>query len=421
MPLPLNSNQAVAVVVDAYGPGRWYPSYFARHGVTCVHVQSTPEPLPRLTPVDLPAFYDNIVHRGDIEDTMARIRALGGRLICVIPGVEPGVLLADRLSESLGVVSNGTAKSEPRRDKYQMAVALHTAGVAVPAFFKSGDLDAILAHVRANPGWPRVIKPLDSAGCNGVFVCKDEAEIRKAYAENIGQTNNMGRVNREMLVQSFLAGQEYMVNTVSSAGRHIVSDIWHAKKVFLEGRGFIYDRNELLDGADPVALELSAYVQTVLDALGVKHGPAHAEVIMTSDGPVLVEVGVRMSGLVDPVYNDLVLHANQISLTVEAYVHPEQFSARRDAPYTLKMQAMQVCLISQVSGTVKAIPFATRLDDLASLVGVGLKLKPGAPISTTIDLSSCPGVCNLAHADQAVMEADCAAIRARFATGVELA
>jgi hypothetical protein len=34
-----------------------------------------------------------------------------------------------------------------------------------------------------------------------------------------------------------------------------------------------------------------------LDALGIAHGPTHAEVMMLADGPCLVEVGARFHGV----------------------------------------------------------------------------------------------------------------------------
>jgi hypothetical protein len=45
---------------------------------------------------------------------------------------------------------------------------------------------------------------------------------------------------------------------------------------------------------------LRAYVAKVLDALGLHFGASHAEVIVTKDGPCLVEVGARMHGALGP-------------------------------------------------------------------------------------------------------------------------
>ena len=38
---------------------------------------------------------------------------------------------------------------------------------------------------------------------------------------------------------------------------------------------------------------LIPYVQGVLDALQIKNGPTHGEVMMTADGPCLVEMNCR--------------------------------------------------------------------------------------------------------------------------------
>lgn len=418
------ARKLIAIVVDAYGAAKAYPRYFRQLGVTVLHLQSTPTLLPALTPFDITDYDAAIVHQGDCDETIAQLRKIAdmfaGEIICVIPGVEPGVLLADTLSEQLGVTSNGTALSLARRDKYQMAKALDARGIRVPRYAQFSNLDAVLNYATTNPSWPLVIKPLNSAGCNGVFVCKDPDALRRAYTEIIGKTNNMGMVNEEVIVQSFLDGQEYMVNSVSCNGHHYFTDIWHAKKFFLSDRGFIYDRNELLSVDSDEAQQLIAYTRTVLDALGILHGPAHAEVIMTKDGPTLVEIGARISGLVVPDYNDTLLGYNQVALAVDAYIRPEYFLARSTAPYQLKKQGMQVCLVAKKSGRIDAIPFRDQLDKIASLHSYSLKIKEGGLLHETIDLSSSPGSCNLCHDSLSVLECDYITLQESFGEGVLL-
>lgn len=44
--------------------------------------------------------------------------------------------------------------------------------------------------------------------------------------------------------------------------------------------------------------ELFTYMKNALDAVDIKYGASHGEVIMCHDGPCLVEVGARMHGRV---------------------------------------------------------------------------------------------------------------------------
>lgn len=416
--------QPIAVVVDAYGAAKSYPHYFRQLGVKVIHLQSTPTLLPALTAFDVADYDSAIIHHSNDDETIAHLKqaanTLKGEIVCIIPGVEPGVLLADAMSEKMGLIGNGIALSLARRDKYEMAKVLHAAGISIPNFAKFSTLDDVLNYASTQAHWPLVIKPLNSAGCNGVFICKDTEALRHAYGEIIGKTNNMGTINQEVIVQSFLKGQEYMVNSVSCNGQHYFTDIWHAKKFFLENRGFIYDRNELLSADTSEAQQLMSYVQTVLDALGIQYGPAHAEVMMTEDGPKLIEIGARVSGLVVPDYNDALLGHNQVALAVDAYIRPEYFLSKTTMPYQIKQYGMQVCLVAQKSGQIRAIPFHDQLESLSSLFSYSLKIKEGGFLHETIDLSSSPGVCNLSHDDWCVLEQDYAALRKYFAEGVAL-
>jgi len=52
--------------------------------------------------------------------TLDALEALPFHIVALIPGAETGVELADRLSEKLGLRSNGEKGSEARRNKYVM-------------------------------------------------------------------------------------------------------------------------------------------------------------------------------------------------------------------------------------------------------------------------------------------------------------
>ena len=86
-------------VVDGYSTGNYLPPAFARLGLGAVHLLSTPEPRPGLQPPILGAYEAEVVYTGTVEEAAA---ALGPyRPVAVLAGSEPGVPLADALSERL--------------------------------------------------------------------------------------------------------------------------------------------------------------------------------------------------------------------------------------------------------------------------------------------------------------------------------
>lgn len=394
----LKTKKAI-IMVDAYGPARLFREYIKEKGLVCIHIQGTPKPLPRLKMMDLEKYDYCITHDGDPENTIVKIHAACERLeveiLEIIAGVEPGVLLADHLSHHFKLHSNGINKSTARRDKFAMACVLEKANITIPKYLKTNSLDKLSEFFEAEHGQPIVLKPLDSAGSNGVHICHTLQDVGNAYKSIIGAVNNMGSINRELLAQSFLKGTEYFVNTVSHKGKHYVTDIWRAEKKPLPGYANVYDKNFLIDSKSIEYNDLSGYVFQVLDALEIKYGASHTEVIITENGPVIVESASRISGALEPIFNQACLGYDQIQITIESYISPEIFMKRIGNPYPFKKAGLQMYLSAEKSGIVKDSNVEETLKDIDGVISYSLKFEKGGAASKTIDLSSSIGVAHI--------------------------
>merc|ERR1719389_660413 len=92
-----------------------------------------------------------------------------------------------------------------------------------------------------------------------------------------------------------------------------------------------------VDVATPEAQQLIRYTEGVLDALKLDNGPTHGEVIMTSDGPCLVEMNCRAQGGDGnwvPLAKALTGGYSQVDAGVDAYLEPAAFAALPDVPPT---------------------------------------------------------------------------------------
>jgi hypothetical protein len=403
-----------AVVVDAYSTGARLAPRFAAAGLPVVHVQSSPR---------LPDFYmrafrpgdfvENVVHGGDLEATAARLAAHEPAFVVV--GAEPGVPLADVLSERLGLPSNGSALSRARRDKSAMSEALRRAGLRTAEALRTADAAAAAAWAEARDAGPVVVKPLDSAGTDGVSVCENAASIEAAFAANLGRPNALHGANEELLVQELLQGTQLFVNSVSWDGLHHVSEVWRDNKL-RRGANFIYDYEELLPRHGEQQDQVVPYVEAVLDALGIRFGPAHTEVMLTGTGPVLVESGARMHGSVPDEIVDRCTPSHQ-TLTAEAYLDPRSVARRAERPYELVAGAYCVMLISQHEGRIVGDAGLREIEALPSFAGTISMLGPGDDLKRTIDLFSCPGIIYLVDADRERLKADYDRIRELDAAG----
>jgi biotin carboxylase len=226
----------------------------------------------------------------------------------------------------------------------------------------------------------------------------------------------MGLVNNELLIQEYLTGQQYTVNTVTYPGPdgwplHYVSEVWLDCRREVPGGKMIYDRMDLLAGDDPRTQIVGAYITEVLDALGVVCGPAHNEVMVTSAGPVLIEVNARLAGMTDPAAMLRALGDSHVSLAVEAATDPAGFGRRHGRrPYQRLARAVQLDLAADRAGILDPGTLAA-IRSLPTVCGWVGHVAPGDPVRRTVDLVTSPGMLYLAGPADHV-ESDIARIRA---------
>ncbi|MEU9119075.1 ATP-grasp domain-containing protein [Streptomyces sp. NPDC048506] len=403
-----------AVLVDAYSTGNFLPAAFARLGVEAVHVQSSAELMSSMLAPAMEEYQHNYICPDEtaFEQVAAELAAL--RPVAVLAGQEPGVPLADALSERLGLASNGSALSAARRDKYRMIETLRAAGIHCARQSTSGDPAALASWAESAGEYPVVVKPLSSASTDHVYICHDAAEVASAAERVLASVDIFDRPNTEALVQSFLAGTEYIVDTVSVDGRHYVCGVWEYEKRLLDSGSRIYDRDVLLDPDAAPVPDLIAYIHTVLEALGIRNGPAHAEVIVTPDGPALVEIGARLNGNMNPGFHDLCLGTNQADLTALAYARPGEFLERYAGKvYRKRQEAVVHNTQTVLAGVIASVDEAVveKIAALPTVHLVGVKLSPGKRLRPTADLLTSPLRIFMTGLDQAALLSDHRAIQ----------
>jgi hypothetical protein len=400
----MRTDNPTVALVDAYGTGAHLRQAFADRGARLVHVWSTPEPMATMKAPDLAGYRASIVGT-DPAAAARELTALG--VTHVVAGQEPGVPLADTLSELLGLPTNGTASSLARRDKYLMIEAVRAAGLRCAGQRRSGDVEEIVAAA-ARLGYPAVVKPLAGSGSQGVAICADEEQVRQATHELLGTTTMYGQTNTEVLVQSYLDGPEYVVDTVSRDGERYTNAVWRHVKV-RHGTRNIYHLDVLADPGDPGVAELVAYTDAVLDALGVRHGAAHAEVIMTAAGPALVEVGARLNGVAAPEFDRGCTGADQAGVAALAYLDPGRF--RREfagRTYRRSRHAFLYEVRTELDGRLARLDdgVLAEIDGLESVRRRTMRVRAGGRIRPTVDLPSSPMLVYLSHESRAALVRD---------------
>jgi hypothetical protein len=114
--------------------------------------------------------------------------------------------------------------------------------------------------------------------------------------------------------------------------------------------------------------------------------------MLTEDGPVLIECGARLQGTLLPQAIDRAAGASHPKVTAQAYTDPHSVSALAGACYRVEEHSYCVDLISDRAGKIVSDAPLHRLERLDSYFGRVAVPGPGDVLKKTVDLFSSPGV-----------------------------
>ncbi|KER04233.1 hypothetical protein QPK14_09955 [Photorhabdus temperata subsp. temperata] len=199
---------------------------------------------------------------------------------------------------------------------------------------------------------------------------------------------------------------------VSLNSNQLVTEVVKYKKRKLDTGSIIYDIDDIIDSSHPEYNVLVEYTKRVVLALGIFNGPSHAEVMLTPDGPKLVEIAARMDGILRPAIAKLTTGLGQISASAMSIAEPENCNkAIQTEDYTLINHSYNVCLINHRLGIFTANSFMEELKKLPSFCEVVFYVDEGDEIEITKDVFSQPGTVYLVHHDKDVIKKDYEKIR----------
>lgn len=391
------------VVVDPFSSGLHLAEAMHQKGWQCYALITLPEKAQALAPVQ-DYFTEVRLYQDNIEEL--RQHYTDKAIDHVIAGSESGVFVADLLADSLGLAGNGATTSELRRNKFQMQNALAEQGIrAIQQFLAKTPEQAVAAAEKIH-ALPIVVKPTESAGTDGVYFCYSTDEVLQAFDHIYQQKNLYGQLNDAVLIQEYIAGDEYIVDVVVQNGVVRTGGIFIYEKETGPNGAPIYRSINLLPYHGEVQAVLLAYAKQVLPALGVKHGPAHIEIKMEQDKlvPVLIELGARMHGGYGPVFSRYGSGVSQLDLVL-ALLAGVDFTTIAEG-YELSRRTLELFMISKQAGKVRDWAIEALLPTLPSVQWWSIWAKESGYIQVTKDLYSSPGVVVFSHDDESVIAKD---------------
>jgi hypothetical protein len=209
--------------------------------------------------------------------------------------------IAALAAERLGIPYNSPDSVAASRNKFLARERFRTAGLLVPEFHRvplsdGPERTAMEAH------YPCVLKPLGLSASRGVIRVNNPSEFVLAFRriESLLADPDIARLHEDqdrfLQVESFIEGREFALEGLLTGGRLRVLAIFD-KPDPLDGPFFeetIYITPSREDPSTQRAIVETT--EAAIRALGLSHGPLHAEMRVNSRGVWMLEVAARPIG-----------------------------------------------------------------------------------------------------------------------------
>ncbi|HLM57620.1 MAG TPA: ATP-grasp domain-containing protein [Pyrinomonadaceae bacterium] len=204
---------------------------------------------------------------------------------------EPGVLLAARLRERLGVAGMTEQEVMPFRNKDLMKQVLSDAGIRTPRHALATSAEEC-RDAASRIGYPLILKPIDGAGSTDTHRVNDSRQLE----EVISKLGHLSQVN----VEEFIEGEEFTFDTVCVEGEIAYYSIsWYRPRPLI-ARTVQWISPQIIMLRDVEAEELSGgreMGRAVLRALNFRTGFTHMEWYKKADGELVFgEIAARPPG-----------------------------------------------------------------------------------------------------------------------------
>ncbi len=252
-----------------------------------------------------------------------------------------------------------------------------------------------------------MVKYSESASSIGNKVVFSSEEAIEHYNHLKSNLTNVFGVKTEVLLQEFIDGEEYIVDSVSCEGKHMITDIWKYNKIVTKDNNVIYDSTFLVTNLDGEIYNLVRYAFKVLDATGFVYGPCHGEYKIDDNGPVLIETNARPIGLsMNREFLDECLGHHITEIALDSYLYPKMFDQHKLKPYRPKRFAVLKSFISNKEFDANIKPLGIILGLLKSYRWMTTIGDEKIHVPKTIDLDTSIITIKMCHKDKSMVEKD---------------
>lgn len=205
---------------------------------------------------------------------------------CAISLTETGLVSAAYVNNMLKLQGNSLETIMLLKNKQAMRNILNKNNVSL-VHFKMGYGIEDIYNFLDECGEPIILKPIDASGSLGIFKIERCSNINEIW-ENI---NNLDL--QSFIMEEYIDGKEISVEAFSFNGKHKIIGITdkYTQENFVE-----------IGHSMPSQLETNKQKEVIdlvikfLDTVGLKDGPSHTEIKVSSKGPKIIESHNRIGG-----------------------------------------------------------------------------------------------------------------------------
>ncbi|MCJ1678227.1 ATP-grasp domain-containing protein [Streptomyces sp. APSN-46.1] len=322
--------------------------------------------------------------RWDLVEPIARELHEAPGFAAALSLTEPGLEGAASINDLFGLGGTGHEVALRFRDKGVMRrhfAALDPDAVRSAPLRDREDLDAF----GSRHGYPFIVKPTDATASIGVRRVDGPSDIEGVWDEvrrlSGTRTDRVSTlfILRDFLMEEYLDGPEYSVESFSFAGRHVVAAITEkfTDPAHCAELGHAVPAR-LPSGAEEQVRES---VARFLDQIGYRDGVSHTEIRIGKEGPKVIESHNRVAGDAIP---ELVRSAYGIDMMTLALGWPFRLVEELpDRPVAHAGASVRV-LVGE-PGTVESVEGVAEALRQEGVIDVRISAKPGDAVRPVRD------------------------------------
>lgn len=214
---------------------------------------------------------------------------------CHIDGVmtiaHDAALSVARIAHALGLPGISVESAKLASNKQKMKQKFERDGVPTPRFWGIRHRRTFLAM---NWEYPIVIKPVDNCGARGVVRLTPEVDHEWAYVNAVKKNS----FEEYALVEEFIEGLQLSTESMMYKGECYTVSISERNYDFERFAPYMIEDGGVIP-ARLTSEETESVKKVVAQAaksLGIENGPVKGDIVMSKDGPMVIEMAARLSG-----------------------------------------------------------------------------------------------------------------------------